>query len=139
MKPISVLFLSTFAATFLATAVQCHLSFASRDCTQGPDCDQLNQTIKRVKDAKNKRHQDVRQYGKDSSQVKNDDLVLTQAIQKDHELRSDRKNAEKPSGKHHRSQHHSNHPATSPQAGKHGATPRGNTAQNESSIDLTPL
>jgi hypothetical protein len=110
MKQFPVLFLSTFAATFLVTAIQCNPSFASRDCTQGPDCEQLNQTIKQIKDAKGKRHQDVRQYGKDSPQVKNDDLVLTQAVQKDHELRSDRKTAEQSSASHHHSQHHSKHP-----------------------------
>jgi hypothetical protein len=90
-----------FLSTLVAANVQCGLSFASRDCTQGPDCEQLNESIKQIKDVKSKRHQDVRQYGKDSSQVKNDDLVLTQAVQKDHELRADRKQAVQSSGKHH--------------------------------------
>jgi len=90
-----------FLSTLVAANAQCGLSFASRDCTQGPDCEQLNESIKQIKDAKSKRHQDVHQYGKDSSQVKNDDLVLTQAVQKDHELRADRKQATQASGKRH--------------------------------------
>jgi hypothetical protein len=97
MKSLVLIFLSTL----IAVNVQCGLSFASRDCTQGPDCEQLNESIKQIKDAKSKRHQDVHQYGKDSSQVKNDDLLLTQAVQKDHELRADRKQAVQSSGKHH--------------------------------------
>ena len=104
MKPFTLILLSAL----IAANVQCDFSFASKDCTQGPDCEQLNESIKQIKDAKSKRHQDVHQYGKDSSQVKNDDSVLTQAIQKDHELRAERKQAAQASGKRH-SNHQTNH------------------------------
>jgi hypothetical protein len=123
-------FILIFLSTLLAANVQCGLSFASRDCTQGPDCEQLNESIKQIKDAKSKRHQDVHQYGKDSSQVKNDDLILTQAVQKDHELRADRKQAVQASGKHH-AKHTVKHQA------QRRSKPHPKSAGSQSPVNLT--
>lgn len=136
MKKSRLVFLSnsmwTSMGLFLVLSLPCDSSFASRDCTQGPDCAQLNDAIRQIKDAKSKRHQDVHQYGKDSSQVKNDDLVLAQAIQKDHELRSERRQSEQGNQRHH-SQHHSRKKVQSrvKQTGAHGG--------GSSEMDLTPM
>ena len=79
------------AAGFLFSPGHGH---ASPICQRGPECEQIRESVARIKDLKVKRHEDVRQFGRDSSEVKQDDQSLTEAMGQDHELRADRKSSE---------------------------------------------
>ncbi len=66
-------------------------ALASRPCQTGPECQQLQSAINALKELKAKRHQDVVQYGRDSTEVKQDDQAIQDATSKDHEIRSERR------------------------------------------------
>ena len=80
---------------------------ASRECTQGPDCPGIRAEISEIKALKEKRHEDVLEFGRESTQVKEDDQSLIRAQDEDRKLRAERKTELKPRRLSGRSRHSS--------------------------------
>ena len=64
--------------------------FASPVCTSGPECPELQNVIDQIKTLKEKRHEDVKNFGRNSSEVKADDQAISRAMLQDKDFRDAR-------------------------------------------------